>query len=90
AMESMPVARRPVALPGTSPAYDPTIDDALSPLAQGFGNTMPDGLLQSFRDDVQNGTLPEISWIIPPSLYSEHPGPSSPAQGGWYVQQVLD
>ncbi|MGO4280895.1 MULTISPECIES: phosphocholine-specific phospholipase C [unclassified Cupriavidus] len=90
AMESMPVARRPVALPGTSPAYDPTIDDALSPLAKGFGNTMPDGLLQSFRDDVQNGTLPEISWIIPPSLYSEHPGPSSPAQGGWYVQQVLD
>ncbi|WP_227460641.1 phosphocholine-specific phospholipase C [Cupriavidus pauculus] len=90
AMEAMPVARRPVALPGISPVYDPAIDDALSPLARGFANTMPDGFLQSFRDDAQNGTLPAVSWIIAPSTYSEHPGPSSPAQGGWYVQQVLD
>ncbi len=90
AIESMPVARRPVALPAISPAYDPTIDDALSPLAKGFGNTMPDGFLQTFRDDVQNGTLPSVSWIVAPSTYSEHPGPSSPAQGGWYIQQVLD
>ncbi|PWK33337.1 phosphocholine-specific phospholipase C [Cupriavidus plantarum] len=90
AMEAMPAARRPVALPDVSPAYDPAIDDALSPLARGFGNTMPDGFLQALRDDVQNGTLPSVSWIIAPSTYSEHPGPSSPAQGGWYVQQVLD
>jgi len=90
AMESMPAERRPLALPDKSPAYDPAIDDALSPLAKGFGNTMPDGFLQSLRDDVQNGTLPAVSWVIAPSTYSEHPGPSSPAQGGWYVQQVLD
>ena len=90
AMESMPAARRPSATVGLSPAYDPAIDDALSPLAKGFGNTMPDGFLQSLRDDVQNGNLPSVSWIIAPSTYSEHPGPSSPAQGGWYVQQVLD
>ncbi|AZG06471.1 phospholipase C, phosphocholine-specific [Pigmentiphaga sp. H8] len=90
AIESMPPARRPVALPGTSPAYDSAIDDALSPLAKGFGNTMPDGFLQALRDDAREGRLPSVSWIIPPSTYSEHPGPSSPAQGGWYVQQVLD
>lgn len=90
AMEGMPAERRPVALPAVSPAYDPAIDDALSPLAKGFGNTMPDGYLQSLRDDVKNGTLPSVSWVIPPSTYSEHPGPSSPAQGGWYVQEVLD
>jgi phospholipase C len=90
AMEGMPAGRRPVALPAVSPAYDPAIDDALSPLAKGFGNTMPDGFLQALRDDVQNGTLPAVSWIIAPSTYSEHPGPSSPAQGGWYVQEVLD
>ncbi|POM17000.1 Non-hemolytic phospholipase C [Burkholderia cepacia] len=70
--------------------YDPAIDDPLSPLAKGFGNTMPYGFLESFRDDIRNGKLPEVSWIIPPSVYSEHPGPSSPAQGGWYVQAVLD
>jgi phospholipase C len=90
AMEAMPEDRRPKALPATTPPYDPSIDDALSPLAKGFCNTMPDALLQTLREDALNGTLPEVSWVIPPSTYSEHPGPSSPAQGGWYVQQVLD
>src|SRR5690606_12676598 len=90
AMEAMPADRRPVALPAISPAYDPTIDDALSPLAKGFGNTMPDGFLTTLREDVKNGTLPSVSWVIPPSTYSEHPGPSSPVQGGLYMQEVLD
>ncbi|PRG54045.1 phosphocholine-specific phospholipase C [Burkholderia gladioli] len=99
AIEQMPEARRPVyvatvdirqAVTAAGPFYDPSIDDALSPLAKGFGNTMPEGFLETFRDDIQNGTLPAVSWIIPPSYYSEHPGPSSPAQGGWYVQEVLD
>ena len=90
AMESMPEDRRPKALPETTPPYDPAIDDALSPLAKGFCNTMPDGFLQALRDDAMNGTLPAVSWVIAPSTYSEHPGPSSPAQGGWYMQQVLD
>ncbi|SFN27514.1 phospholipase C, phosphocholine-specific [Variovorax sp. OV329] len=31
-----------------------------------------------------------MSWIVAPSTYSEHPGPSSPVQGGWYIQEVLD
>lgn len=99
AIEQMPATRRPVYVATESlaqsptaagPAYNPDIDDALSPLAKGFGNTMPEGLLETFRNDIQNGTLPAVSWIIPPSQYSEHPGPSSPAQGGWYVQQILD
>ncbi|MBO9512473.1 MAG: phospholipase C, phosphocholine-specific [Variovorax sp.] len=99
AIEQMPVARRPVYVASTDitqpvtaagPFYDPVVDDALSPLAKGFGNTMPYGFLETFRDDVQKGTLPAVSWIIAPSAYSEHPGPSSPAKGGWYVQQVLD
>ena len=99
AIEQMPSTRRPVYVATESlaqsptaagPAYNPDIDDALSPLAKGFGNTMPEGLLETFRNDIQNGTLPSVSRIIPPSQYSEHPGPSSPAQGGWYVQQIPD
>lgn len=99
AIEQMPAARRPVyvstvdinqSVTAAGPFYDPAIDDPLSPLAKGFGNTMPQGFLETFRDDIQNGTLPAVSWIIPPSYYSEHPGPSSPTQGGWYVQEVLD
>ncbi|ACB96665.1 phosphocholine-specific phospholipase C [Beijerinckia indica] len=99
AIEQMPPERRPVFVPSTDitqpvnlagPFYDPAIDDKLSPLAKGFGNTMPYGFLETLRDDIANDTLPAVSWIIPPSAYSEHPGPSSPAKGGWYMQEVLD
>ncbi|OZI29820.1 phospholipase C, phosphocholine-specific [Bordetella genomosp. 10] len=100
AIEDMPVERRPVYVAATDiknnpPSaagafYDPAIDDPLSPLAKGFGNTMPYGFLETFREDISNGKLPSVSWIIPPSIYSEHPGPSSPTQGAWYVQEVLD
>ncbi|HTJ99735.1 MAG TPA: alkaline phosphatase family protein, partial [Bordetella sp.] len=98
-IEKMPPSRRPVYVPNTDitqdptlagPVYDPLTDDALSPLAKGFGNTMPQGFLETFRADIQAGKLPEVSWIIAPSVYSEHPGPSSPVKGGWYVQEVLD
>ncbi|PMY00710.1 alkaline phosphatase family protein, partial [Pseudomonas sp. GW460-13] len=87
-MEKMPVGRKlsNTAGTGVNPPYNPDIDDQYSPLAKGFCNTMPDGgFLQSLRDDVLNGKLPEVSWIIPPAEFSEHPGPSSPAKGGWYV-----
>ncbi|CAG9250143.1 phosphocholine-specific phospholipase C [Paraburkholderia unamae] len=101
AIASMPQARRPWYLASESlsqynnanvpqlPVYEPS-DKALNALAPGFSNTMPDGLLASFIADIQNGTLPEVSWIIPPSTYSEHPGVSTPATGGWYIQAVLD
>ncbi|WP_423198811.1 MULTISPECIES: phosphocholine-specific phospholipase C [unclassified Cupriavidus] len=72
------------------PAYTPA-DEAVSPLYKGIGNTMPDGgFLQALRDDIAAGQLPQVSWIVAPATYSEHPGPSSPVQGAWYTQQVLD
>ena len=65
--------------------------DAKAPLYKGISNTMPKlGLLKEFADDVANGKLPQVSWIVAPPTYSEHPGPSSPVQGGWYVQEALD
>ena len=73
------------------PVYDPASDDVGNPLYKGIANTMPDGgLLESFRQDIKNGKLPQVSWIVAPKAYSEHPGPSSPVQGAWYTQQVLD
>ncbi len=52
---------------------------------------MPDGgFLQSLRDDIAAGKLPQVSWIVAPATYSEHPGPSSPVQGAWYTQEVLN
>ncbi|WP_454734026.1 MULTISPECIES: phosphocholine-specific phospholipase C [Cupriavidus] len=92
-MEKMPSGRQVSnnVATGFNPAYNADIDDQYSSLAKGFANTMPDGgFLQSLRDDVANGQLPEVSWIIAPGAYSEHPGDSSPAKGGWYAQAVLD
>lgn len=46
--------------------------------------------LDGLRADVLAGTLPQVSWIIANARGSEHPGPSSPAQGALYTAQVLD
>ncbi len=60
------------------------------PLYKGCSNTMPDGgYLEAFRADVAAGKLPQVSWIVAPMAYSEHPDPSSPVQGAWYIQEVL-
>lgn len=46
--------------------------------------------LDDLARDVREGTLPQVSWIIAPAKYSEHPGPSSPAWGAEYTARVLD
>ncbi|AOB30959.1 phospholipase [Bordetella sp. H567] len=74
-----------------NPPYNPATDDANNPLYKGIANTMPDGgFLGTFKQDILAGKLAQVSWIIAPEAYSEHPGPSSPVQGAWYVQEVLD
>ncbi len=46
--------------------------------------------LDKLREDAANGTLPQVSYIIATAEGSEHPGPSSPAQGAAYIADVLD
>jgi phospholipase C len=46
--------------------------------------------LEHLRDDVLNNRLPQVSWLVAPAKYSEHPGPSCPAWGAQYTAQVLD
>ena len=46
-------------------------------------------LFDTLRSDVQGNTLPQVSWIVAPEAYTEHP--NWPANyGAWYVSQVLD
>src|SRR5215468_10633874 len=46
-------------------------------------------LFDQFRSDVQNGTLPQVSWIVGPAGYTEHSDwPMN--YGAWYISQVLD
>lgn len=42
-----------------------------------------------FAHDVHTGTLPNVSWIIPPNGYDEHP-PAPPANGAWFINRVLE
>ncbi|HTI69111.1 MAG TPA: phospholipase C, phosphocholine-specific [Candidatus Limnocylindria bacterium] len=44
--------------------------------------------LFQFRDDVKNGKLPTVSWIVAPENFSDHPG--APWYGAWYLSEVLD
>ena len=42
-----------------------------------------------FRNDVQNGTLPQVSWIEAPAGYTEHP--DWPVNyGAWYISQIFN
>ncbi|MDN6886080.1 phospholipase C, phosphocholine-specific [Variovorax sp. CAN2819] len=71
--------------------YDAASDDIKYPLYKGVANTMPDGgFLGTFKQDILAGNLRKVSWIVAPKAYSEHPNPSSPVQGAWYIQEVLD
>src|SRR5579885_2624300 len=46
-------------------------------------------LFDMLQADVANGTLPQVSWIVAPEAYTEHP--NWPANyGAWYVAQVLE
>ncbi|WIM94268.1 alkaline phosphatase family protein [Actinoplanes oblitus] len=49
----------------------------------------PDQLLTDFRRDVENGTLPRVTWLVAPEAYTEHPN-WEPHNGAWYVSQVID
>ncbi|MDH6592946.1 phospholipase C [Variovorax sp. TBS-050B] len=75
-------------------AYDRATDDAKSPLYKGVANTLPgtkpEDYLEAFKRDIREGTLPQVAWMNAPSIYCEHPGPSSPVQGAWFLQEVLD
>jgi phospholipase C len=46
-------------------------------------------LFDQFRSDVQNGTLPQVSWIVAPAGYTEHSDwPNN--YGAWYISQIFD
>jgi len=47
------------------------------------------GLFDQFAADVANNALPQVSWIVAPEAFSEHP--NWPANyGAYYVSQILD
>ena len=45
--------------------------------------------LREFREDVINNRLSQVSWIVAPYKYCEHPE-ASPTDGAYYINLVLD
>lgn len=46
-------------------------------------------LFDDLQKDVTNGTLPQVSWLMCPNAYDEHP--NWPANyGAWFISQVMD
>jgi phospholipase C len=46
-------------------------------------------LFDELISDITNNTLPQVSWIVAPEAFSEHPN-WPPNYGAWYVSQVID
>jgi phospholipase C len=45
--------------------------------------------LKEYFDDLKNGTLPQVSYIVPDFADSEHP-PALPKYGMWYVTKLVN
>ncbi len=48
-----------------------------------------DDLFAAFRSDIARGTLPQVSWLVAPEAYSEHPNWPTDF-GAWYVGQAIE
>jgi len=63
---------------------DPLSITGLELIGRGLTPTYPG----DFQSDVAAGTLPSVSWIIPPVAECEHPA-APPQYGEYFVQEVL-
>ncbi|MBF6172535.1 phosphocholine-specific phospholipase C [Nocardia blacklockiae] len=50
----------------------------------------PDTLLRRVAADIEAGTLPKVSWLVPPAEFSEHPSSSTPVGSANLIYHVLD
>lgn len=50
----------------------------------------PGTLAAEFRKDVESGRLPQVSYLVPSEVDSEHPSGSSPAASATLLYQLLD
>jgi phospholipase C len=63
-----------------------TAQGASGPLVNNGASTHT---LVELKQNVLDGTLPAVSWVVSPYKYSEHPS-ASPTDGAYYIDTVLD
>lgn len=74
------------------------LDDAVSRLGpadqslfnRGLRRGRPGTLAKQFRQDIEAGTLPQVSYVVAPTADCEHPSESSPAAGAALLYDILD
>lgn len=68
---------------------DPDYHSLTSIQVDGKAVNVPKGdIFHQFRKDVQDGSLPMVSWLVAPCNFSDHPG--APWYGAWYISEALD
>lgn len=90
AVGALPAAAQDVAVGALAAAAD-----SLSPADRllydrALYRSRPGTLAAEFRKDVDGGTLPQVSYLVPSTVDSEHPSGSSPAASATLLYQVLD
>lgn len=65
------------------------VDEGANPRGALVQNGVTNHTLRDLREDVVRGRLAQVSWIVAPEIYSEHPK-ASPAHGAYYVNLVLE
>jgi phospholipase C len=66
--------------------YDNGVKTVPEPNDSNTGNA--DNLALAVKNDVLNGTLPQVSWLVTNQRFSEHPD-GAPTDGAYYVHEVL-
>ena len=60
-----------------------------NPLSDLYKKAFTPTFPNDFVADINSGSLPSVSWLIPPLGFDEHPS-SSPDNGMWFTSLVLD
>ncbi|MEG9434091.1 phosphocholine-specific phospholipase C [Terriglobus sp. ADX1] len=65
------------------------VKEGASPKSELVQRGVTDRTLVQFKEDVQKGNLPQVSWVVAPYKYCEHPE-ASPTDGAYFISLVLD
>ena len=65
------------------------VKEGADPTGSLVRNGVSNHTLRDLRDDVVHDRLPQVTWIVAPYKYSEHPK-SSPADGAFYIRSVIE
>ncbi|MFG1812552.1 phosphocholine-specific phospholipase C [Kribbella sp. NPDC049174] len=57
---------------------------------QAMYRSEPESLIPRLRADIKAGKLPQVSWLVPSAIDSEHPGSSTPVGSANLVYDLLD